>query len=59
MASYDDGGATPRDASRAERTTPGLRGAPADRSERPVRTLPGVVNDLPEVAPHEWIYLMS
>lgn len=21
--------------------------------------LPGVVNDLPEVAPHEWIYIMS
>ena len=24
-----------------------------------VGSLPGVVNDLPEVAPHEWIYLMS
>lgn len=30
-----------------------------DRSETVFSRLPGVVNDLPEVAPHEWIYIMS
>lgn len=29
------------------------------RGDAAIQGLPGVVNDLPEVAPHEWIYIMS
>lgn len=35
------------------------RGGERDGQADGIGHLPGVVNDLPEVAPHEWIYLMS
>ena len=37
----------------------GPEGAAEEGSGDALGSLPGVVNDLPEVAPHEWIYLMS
>ena len=58
MADYDQGGAGPRDIGRVERETAGA-GDPSDKAEGATEGLPGIVNDLPEVAPHEWIYLMS
>lgn len=53
------------EAARAERTSEagersaGSAGAEQGTGDAAFHGLPGVVNDLPEVAPHEWIYIMS
>ena len=59
MATYDHGGMPPRKPPETGRPSAEAAGEPAERQEGAVGALPGVVNDLPEVAPHEWIYLMS
>ena len=59
MAKHDQGGAAPQEAVRSDREAADLRRGAADGEDRAIGLLPGVVNDLPEVAPHQWIYLMS
>ena len=58
MASYKRGGEASEEPVPGDRRLAGHRDG-AEPDDRAIGMLPGVVNDLPEVAPHEWIYLMS
>ena len=59
MADLMRGGSVPRAAPSGDEPKADLAPGAAEQDERAIGLLPGVVNDLPEVAPHEWIYLMS
>ena len=59
MASYKRGGAASEEAAAGGRQAAERRSDLAEPDEQAIGLLPGIVNDLPEVAPHEWIYLMS
>lgn len=59
MAGYERGGGAPEKAVASDRATTELLDAAGEPDEQAIGLLPGIVNDLPEVAPHEWIYLMS
>ncbi|HUF57295.1 MAG TPA: hypothetical protein VMM55_12125 [Thermohalobaculum sp.] len=59
MASCERGGGAPGEAAGSGRATTDLPVAASEQDDQAIGLLPGIVNDLPEVAPHEWIYLMS
>ena len=59
MADCERGGGKLGEAVGSGRAATELPRAAAEPDDRAIGLLPGIVNDLPEVAPHEWIYLMS
>lgn len=59
MASYWNGDRSERDGGRHPGGSRGDDTREGSGNEATIGRLPGIVNDLPEVAPHEWIYIMG